>query len=99
MTFQQLKTDCHAAWQALGAVRTGRRRRNGVTSSIGARSTPCATSLAGARLTADDVKSIRPAHGLHPRELPAVIGAVAREPIARATPLRWELLEREGEHD
>jgi N-acetylneuraminate synthase len=98
-TFRQLKADCRAAWQALGAVRDGptetERRHLGHRRSLYAvRDIP-----AGARLTRDDVKSIRPAHGLHPRELPAVIGAVAREPIARATPLRWDLLVRRGEHD
>ncbi|HYE06120.1 MAG TPA: pseudaminic acid synthase [Planctomycetota bacterium] len=47
---------------------------------------------AGARLVADDVRCIRPGHGLPPAELPRVIGRAARGAIARGTPLAWELL-------
>ncbi len=47
---------------------------------------------AGAMLTAADVRSIRPGHGLPPVELPRVIGRRARAAIARGTPLAWDLL-------
>lgn len=48
---------------------------------------------AGEHFTADNVRSIRPAHGLHPRHLPEVLGRRARCAIARGTPLTWELIE------
>ena len=47
---------------------------------------------AGAPLTRANVRSIRPGHGLPPRELPRVLGKRARAAIARGTPLAWELL-------
>lgn len=48
---------------------------------------------AGAELTAADVRSIRPGHGLPPADLPRVLGRRARGAISRGTPLRWDLLD------
>lgn len=47
---------------------------------------------AGEVLTHDNVRSIRPAHGLPPKYLDSVIGRRAAQSIDRGTPLRWELL-------
>lgn len=46
----------------------------------------------GTRLTADDIRCIRPGHGLPPAQLPTVIGRSARVAIPRGTPLAWDLL-------
>lgn len=48
---------------------------------------------AGERLTEENVRSIRPGHGLPPRELPAVLGRAVKQAIRRGTPLSWDLLE------
>jgi pseudaminic acid synthase len=50
---------------------------------------------AGDELTAANVRSIRPAGGLHTRHYEEVLGRRAAHDIARATPLAWELLEPE----
>ena len=47
---------------------------------------------AGEMLTADNVRSIRPGHGLAPKFFHAVMGRRASGDIARGTPLRWDLL-------
>ncbi len=39
-----------------------------------------------------NVRSIRPANGLHTRYLPQVLGRYAVQPIAKGTPLRWDLV-------
>jgi pseudaminic acid synthase len=39
-----------------------------------------------------NVRSIRPAHGLHPRHLDGIIGRRAAQDILRGTPLSWELI-------
>jgi N-acetylneuraminate synthase len=41
-----------------------------------------------------NVKSIRPAHGLHTRYLHEVVGKRATHDIERGTPLTWDLVER-----
>lgn len=48
---------------------------------------------AGARISADDVRSVRPASGMHPRYLKDVIGRVARRPLSKGTPLDWSMLD------
>ena len=47
---------------------------------------------AGELFTADNVRSIRPGHGLHTRHLEEVIGRKASKAIQRGTPLSWELV-------
>jgi N-acetylneuraminate synthase len=46
----------------------------------------------GEAFTSKNVRSIRPAHGLHTRHLPAVLGRRAVRDIERGTPLNWDLL-------
>lgn len=48
---------------------------------------------AGALFDEKNVRSIRPANGLHPRHLADVLGRRARVDIERGTPLTWELVE------
>ncbi len=47
---------------------------------------------AGELLTAENVRSIRPAHGLHTRHLCDVLGKRAGKDIERGTPLSWDLV-------
>ena len=48
----------------------------------------------GARFTEANVRSIRPADGLPPKDLRRVLGRRAARDIARGTPLSWELIRR-----
>jgi pseudaminic acid synthase len=48
----------------------------------------------GDAFTPANVRSIRPAHGLHPRYLPEVLGKRASRKIKRGTPLSWEFVVR-----
>jgi pseudaminic acid synthase len=47
---------------------------------------------AGELFTAENVRSIRPANGLHPRHLPEVIGCYATCDISAGTPLTWGMV-------
>jgi N-acetylneuraminate synthase len=47
---------------------------------------------AGELLTTQNVRSIRPANGLHTREFERVLGRQASRDIERATPLSWDLV-------
>ena len=46
----------------------------------------------GEAFTDANVRSIRPAHGLHTRHLPEVLGRRAACSVARGTPLSWDLI-------
>lgn len=48
---------------------------------------------AGKSLTEENVRSIRPGFGLHPRYLEHIIGKNARTDIKKGTPLDWGLIE------
>jgi N-acetylneuraminate synthase len=48
---------------------------------------------AGEPFTTDNVRSIRPASGLHPRHLPEILERRAARDIVRGTPLTWDLVE------
>jgi len=50
----------------------------------------------GEIFTPENVRSIRPANGLHPRHLAEVIGRHATADIEQGTPLTWELVDRAG---
>ena len=50
-----------------------------------------ASIKAGEQLALENVRCIRPAHGLHPRHLDAVLGCIAKQDIEAGTPLDWNL--------
>jgi N-acetylneuraminate synthase len=90
--FRALVTAVREAEQALGTV-------NYTVSAKEAASRALRRSLfvvrdveAGGTLTADNVRCIRPGHGLHPRHLDEVLGRTAAQGIAAGTPLDWPLL-------
>lgn len=49
---------------------------------------------AGEEFTAENVRSIRPSHGLHTRHLAEVLGKFAACDIERGTPLTWDLVRK-----
>jgi N-acetylneuraminate synthase len=46
----------------------------------------------GATLTADDVRSVRPAHGIATEHLPAVLGRTASRALSMGTPFAWDMV-------
>jgi len=48
--------------------------------------------VAGEAITSENVHSIRPGYGLHPKYLPDVLGKTAKTNINKGTPLSWEVL-------
>ena len=48
---------------------------------------------AGELFTEDNIRSIRPGYGLHPKYLKEILGTRATRDIKRGTPLGWELIE------
>lgn len=48
--------------------------------------------IAGEVFSEENVRSIRPGYGLHPRHLKEIIGRRAAKDIKRGTPLTWELI-------
>lgn len=91
--FRRLTADCYDAWRALGEV--SYRLQPAEKQNIGfRRSLYAVRDISAAEvLTSENVRSIRPGHGLAPGQLPNVLGKRARTTIARGTPLAWDLFE------
>jgi len=47
---------------------------------------------AGEKFGEENVRSIRPGHGLHPRHFEDIMGKPATKDIERGTPLSWDLV-------
>ncbi len=83
---------CRGAWTALGDGSPARPAAEADSRRFRRSLYAVADIAAGTALTRDNVRSIRPGHGLAPRELPIVLGRTARVAITRGTPLAWDLL-------
>lgn len=46
----------------------------------------------GEKLTSKNIRSVRPGHGLHPKDLKVVLGKIANQDIEKGTPLEWGML-------
>lgn len=90
---RSLVTESRRAHAALGRVSYG--AVNGEKKSLVHRRSLYITQdvRAGERLTAANVRSIRPGLGLAPKHYDAVLGRAARRDLPRGTPLSWELLD------
>jgi pseudaminic acid synthase len=90
--FAEVVRGCKTAWAALGDGSAARPKAEANSRQF-RRSLYAAADIAeGEPITRDNIRSIRPGHGLPPRELPAVLGRVAKTRIVRGTPLAWELI-------
>lgn len=93
--FKAMVEAVRSAEKSLGAVKFG-------VSPHEERTVPFRRSLfvvadirKGELFTANNVRSIRPANGLHPRHLPEVLGRRATRDLEHGTPLTWEMVEKE----
>ncbi|WP_291572605.1 pseudaminic acid synthase [Clostridium sp. UBA4548] len=48
---------------------------------------------AGESFTEENVRSIRPSYGLHPKYLDEIIGKISKEDLQKGTPLSWDFIE------
>jgi pseudaminic acid synthase len=89
----RLCRDCRTAWEALGCVEYGRRPSE-EGNAMFRRSLYVVERVArGEVFTERNVRSIRPAHGLAPKHLHAVLGRRAAHDIERGTPLAWSMMQ------
>lgn len=95
--FKEMVDAVRAAERAMGEVHFGVSAQE-ASSRIFRRSLFVVQDVTkGQIFTADNVRSIRPAHGLHTRYLPEIIGKRASRDIQCGTPLTWQLVSEAGE--
>ena len=91
--FRQMVDAVRTTEAALGSVRYG--PAPGEQASIAFRRSLFAVAdiAAGELLTPENIRSIRPGHGLAPKHLAGLLGRRAAKLIPRGQPLAWELVE------
>lgn len=89
---EALCASCRDASAALGSVCYGPKSSDVGSLRFRRSLYAVADIAAGEPFTPANIRSIRPAFGLSPKHLSAVLGRVAESPIARGTPLSWDLI-------
>ena len=90
--FRTMVDTIRQAEQALGRVNYAASARETASRALRRSLFVVQDVRAGSRFTADNVRCIRPGHGLHPRHLGEVLEGTAARDIAAGTPLDWSLL-------
>ncbi len=90
--FKALVTETERAWQALGKVSYGPTAAE--TRAVTRRRSIYAVKdiAPGESFTKDNLRCIRPGHGLMPKHFDALIGRQAKQPIKRGTPMTWSVI-------
>lgn len=89
---QALVTETERAWQALGRVGYGPTEQE-KKSLVFRRSLYITQDLkAGDVLTQDNLRAIRPGHGLAPKYLEILLGKRVGRDVRKGTPMNWDLL-------
>lgn len=92
--FKAMVDAVRIAEKALGAVHFGLSAKEEVSRAFRRSLFVIEDMKQGETFTPANVRSIRPAHGLHPRHLPEVLGKSASREIKRGTPMSWEFVLR-----
>jgi len=91
--FRAMVDAVRVAEQALGQVRYGTSEQES-ESRVFRRSLFIVQDMkAGEAFSDENLRSIRPGYGLHPRHFDDIVGCHARADILRGTPLRWDLVD------
>lgn len=90
--FAEMVRQIRAAERALGTVSYMPTPREAPSRAFRRSLFVVADVRAGEPFTPQNVRSIRPADGLHPRHLEDVLGRRAARDVERGTPLSWELV-------
>jgi len=90
---KSLVIETERAWKSLGRINYGPAAENEEKARLRRRSLYITRDLkAGEMLTPDNVRAIRPGHGLPPKYLDMVLGKTVTIDVKKGTPLAWELI-------
>ncbi len=89
---RELVANCRTAQLAHGVAQYGAAKRESESLAFRRSLYAVADIPAGAQLTRDNVRTIRPGFGLPAKHLREVLGTKAKSDIALGTPISWELV-------
>jgi N-acetylneuraminate synthase len=88
----QLVRGVRTAWEALGSIDYGRKPSEALSAPFRRSLFAVRDIAAGAALTAENIRSIRPGYGLPPKHLPELIGRRAARDLRRGEALDWTMI-------
>jgi pseudaminic acid synthase len=91
--FRQMVDAVRTAERALGSVHYGASPDEAASRAFRRSLFVVKDVSAGEAFTPDNVRSIRPGHGMHPRHFDEVLQCRAAQDIARGTPLAWPMID------
>ncbi len=94
--FARLVGDCRNAHAALGTVANGPVAAEADSLRFRRSLFVVADIAPGDRITERNVRSIRPAGGLHTRYYADILGRTAVQTVKAGTPFAWDMIEKEG---
>jgi N-acetylneuraminate synthase len=89
----RLVEDCRNAWEALGSADYRRGSEESANKQFRRSLYIVRPVSKGAKLSVEDVRSIRPGFGLEPKHLDAVLGKRARRNLAKGEPLAFDMID------
>jgi N-acetylneuraminate synthase len=92
-----LVLETRRAWEALGRVRYGPSEEERASLALRRSLYVVRDMKAGDRFTPENLRAIRPGHGLPPKHLSAFLGKPIRRDAAMGTPATWDLLNDRGD--
>lgn len=87
-----LRTEVDIAWRALGRVRYDKSDSEKGNAQFRRSLYIVADVAEGEKLTAENLRSIRPGFGLAPRYFDLLLGKRVNRPVARGTPMSWDFI-------
>jgi N-acetylneuraminate synthase len=97
--FADLVQNCRTAWESLGRVTDERTESERGNAALRRSLYVVADVAAGDTFTEDNLRSIRPGHGLAPKHLPDLLGRRAARDLRRGTALAWDMVAPEAKEN
>jgi N-acetylneuraminate synthase len=88
----QLVTECERAWLSLGEVRYGATEPEKASLAYRRSLYVVRDMRAGEIFSAENVRAVRPGHGLAPKHIDSFIGRPLKRDAKRGEPLSWDML-------
>ncbi len=93
---KSLVVESERAWQSLGKIFLGPTKAEEASLQFRRSLYVSHDIKKGEKLTLQNIRAIRPGHGLPPKHLEEVLGAIAKEDLKMGQALKWDLIEKKA---
>ena len=90
--FAMLREETERAWQSIGEVRYGGTKAEDASKQFRRSIFISADVRVGETLSHENIRIVRPGHGIAPRHIDIVLGKAVNRDVMAGTPLTWDLI-------